>query len=130
MSAKYECKLSLLIINQVPVQHKCTNNVYNSKVNSKSVPIVQQKIQKLLPSIEIFQFLTNFRKFFSNSKFNLLYAENKFRICYKSTLEQKINYNLKIFRLYQFINSNINHSNMRGVNQKFEIMFQIPIMAI
>ena len=78
-----------------------------------------------------YQCLTNFSKFFSNSKFNLLYAEKKFRIYYKSTLEKKkINYNLKIFRLYQIINSNINHSNMRGVNQKFEIMFQIPTMAI
>ena len=47
-----------------------------------------------------------------------------------SLLWKKINYNLKIFRLYQIINSNINHSNMRGVNQKFEIMFQIPTMAI
>ena len=90
---------------------------------------VQQKIQKLLPSFRISQFLTNFSKFFSNSKFHLLYAENKFRIYYKSTLEKK-NYNLKIFRLYQIINSNINHSNMRGVNQKFEIMFQIPTMAL
>ena len=88
MSAKYECKLSLPIINQVLVQHKCTNNVYNSKVNSKSIPIVQQKIQKLPPSFKISQFLTNFSKFFSNSKFNLLYAENKFRICYKSTFKK------------------------------------------
>ena len=48
----------------------------------------------------------------------------------KSTLEKKKNYNLKMFRLYQIIKSNINHSNMRGVNQKFEIMFQIPTMAI
>ena len=55
--------------------------------------------------------------------------KRKFRIYYKSTLEKK-NYNLKIFRLYQIINSNINHSNMRGVNQKFEIMFQIPTIAI
>ena len=50
---------------------------------------VQQKFQKLLPSFRISQFLTNFSKFFSNSKFNLLYAENKFRIYYKSTLEKK-----------------------------------------
>ena len=49
-----------------------------------------------------------------------------------SLLLKKIikNYNLKMFRLYQIINSNINHSNMRGVSQKFEIMFQIPTMAI
>ena len=39
--------------------------------------------------------------------------------------KEKINYNLKIIRLYQPINSNINHSNMRGVNQKFEIIFPI-----
>ena len=89
-----------------------------------------KKFQKLLPSFRISQFLTNFSKFFSNSKFNLLYAEKKFRIYYKSTLEKKKNYNLKIFRLYQIIKSNINHSNMRGVKQKFEIMFQIPTMAI
>ena len=44
--------------------------------------------------------------------------------------KKKKNYNLKIFRLYQIINSNINHSNMRGVSQKFEIMFQIPTVAI
>ena len=50
---------------------------------------VQQKIQKLLPSFRISQFLTNFSKFFSNSKFNLLYAEKKFRIYYKSTLGKK-----------------------------------------
>ena len=50
---------------------------------------VQQKIKKLLPSFRISQFLTNFSKFFSNSKFNLLYAEKKFRIYYKSTLEKK-----------------------------------------
>ena len=52
----------------------------------------------------ISQFLTNFSKFFSNSKFNLLYAEKKFRIYYKSTLE-KINYNLKNIQTvpnYQF----------------------------
>ena len=39
--------------------------------------------------------------------------------------KEKINYNLKIIRMYQPINSNINHSNMRGVNQKFEIIFLI-----
>ena len=44
--------------------------------------------------------------------------------------KKKKNYNLKMFRLYQIINSNINHSNMRGVNWKFEIMFQIPTMAV
>ena len=65
-------------------------------------------------------FLTNFSKFFSNSKFNLLYAENKFRIGYKSTLE-KINYNLGMSKLYQTINSNINHSNMRGANQNLKL---------
>ena len=43
---------------------------------------------------------------------------------------KKKKYNLKMFRLYQIINSNINHSNMRGVSQKFEIMFQIPTMAV
>ena len=35
-----------------------------------------------------------------------------------------------MFRLYQTIKSNFNHSNMRGVKQKFEIMFQIPEIAI
>ena len=55
------------------------------QVNVNSTPINPTGIQKLLPGFEIF--LTNFSKFFSNSKFNLLYAENKFRICYKSTLE-------------------------------------------
>ena len=39
--------------------------------------------------------------------------------------KEKINYNLKIIRLYQPINSNINHSNVGGVNQKFEIIFPI-----
>ena len=36
----------------------------------------------------ISQFLSDFNKISSNSKFNLLYAGKKFRICYKSTLEK------------------------------------------
>ena len=35
--------------------------------------------------------------------------------------KEKINYNLKIFRLYPNINSNINHSNMREVNQNLKL---------
>ena len=43
---------------------------------------------------------------------------------------EKKNYNLKIFRLYQNIYSNINHSNMKRGKSEFEIIIQIPIMAI
>ena len=39
--------------------------------------------------------------------------------------KEKLNHILKIIRLYQPINSKINHSNMRGVNQEFEIIFLI-----
>ena len=66
-----------------------------SKSNAKSNPVSPiRKFKNYNQVFRISQFLTNFSKFFSNSQFNLLYAEKKFRICYKSTLE-KINYNLK-----------------------------------
>ena len=74
---------------------------------------VQQKIQKLLPSFRISQFLTNFSKFFPNSKFNLLYAEKKFRIYYKSTLEKKNNKlqskNIQTVPNYQFKYQSFKH---------------------
>ena len=60
----------------------------------KSTPVNPTENSKTTIKFGISQFLANFSKFFSNSKFNLLYAEKKFRIYYKSTLE-KINYNLK-----------------------------------
>ena len=59
------------------------------------------------------QFLTNFSKFFSNSKFNLLYAEKKFRIYYKSTLKKKNNKlqskNIQTVPNYQFKYQSFNH---------------------
>ena len=48
-----------------------------------------RKFKNYYQVFRISQFLTNFSKFFSNSKFNLLYVEKKFRIYYKSTLGKK-----------------------------------------
>ena len=79
------------------------------------------KIQKLLPGFEIFQFLTNF-SVNSSLILNSIYFMQKKKI--QNMLQvyfRKINCNLKIFRLYQNINSNINHSNMRGVNQNLKL---------
>ena len=68
-------------------------------------------------------FLTNFSKFFSNSKFNLLYAENKFRICYKSTLEKNTlqSKNDQIVPNYQFKYQSFKQE--RGKSE-FEIIFK------
>ena len=59
------------------------------KSNAKSTPVSSIENSKTTTKFGISQFLTNFSKFFSNSKFNLLDAEKKFRIYYKSTLEKK-----------------------------------------
>ena len=81
---------------------------------------IQLEIQKLLPGFEMF--LTNFSKFLSNSKFNLLYAENKFRICYKSTLENELqSKNVQVVPKYQFKYQSFKHE--RGKSE-FEIIFK------
>ena len=69
---------------------------------------IQLEIQKLLPGFEMF--LTNFSKFFSNSKFNLLYAENK--------LQSK---NDQVVPNYQFRYKSFKHE--RGKSE-FEIIFK------
>ena len=103
--------------NSTQVCKQCLESQSQCKFNTNKI---QLEIQKLLPGFEIF--LTNFSKFFSNSKFNLLYAENKFRICYKSTLENELqSKNVQVVPKYQFKYQSFKHE--RGKSE-FEIIFK------
>ena len=92
MSAKYEHKLLPLAINQISIQKQICKMVSVFKYQMQTVNLTENS--KSISQFRISQFLSDSGKIFSNSKFNLLYAEKKFRIYYKSTLE-KINQSLK-----------------------------------
>ena len=73
-------------------------------------------------SFEIFQFLAIFSEFSSNSKFNLLYKKNKFRLNYKSTLQSK---NVQVIPKYQF-----RYKSFKLERGKSESEIQIPILVV
>ena len=76
ITTKYQSSL-----NSSQIKFQLNTNVQIMSRILKSVQqqyqYIQLEIQKLLPGFEIFQFLTNFSEFFSNPKFNLLYAEKQ-----------------------------------------------------
>ena len=105
--------------NSTQVCKQCLESQSQCKFNTNKS---NWKFKNYYQVLKYFQFLTNFSKFFSNSKFNLLYAENKFRICYKSTLENELqSKNVQVVPKYQFKYQSFKHE--RGKSE-FEIIFK------
>ena len=82
-------------------------------------------MQKLLPGFEIFHFLTSFSKFFSSSKFNLLYAEKKIQnmlqVYFRKKKKKLQSKNIQTVPKYQFKYQSFKHE--RGISE-FEIIFK------